>query len=50
MLETIYAGTPKTSFLKFGDWVRMEILSSTGQSIFGEINQRIESYSMESKS
>ena len=42
MLETISKGKPETPFLQFGDKIKMEMLSSEGQSIFGALEQTIE--------
>lgn len=39
MIETIRDGKPATSFMKFGDHVKMEMLDAEGQSIFGAIEQ-----------
>lgn len=44
MYETIEGGAPKTSFLKFGDKVRIEMNDATGNSIFGVIEQTVERY------
>jgi fumarylacetoacetate (FAA) hydrolase len=41
MLEQIEQGKPITSFLKFGDRVRIEMLDSAGKTIFGAIDQRV---------
>jgi fumarylacetoacetate (FAA) hydrolase len=41
MIETIESGKPITPFLKFGDVVRIEMLDSSGQSIFGAIEQTV---------
>jgi fumarylacetoacetate (FAA) hydrolase len=41
MLETIEQGRPVTSFLSFGDRVRIEMFDATGHSIFGAIDQRV---------
>jgi fumarylacetoacetate (FAA) hydrolase len=41
MLEIIAGGKPTTSFLKFGDCVRIEMCDRDGHSIFGAIEQRI---------
>ncbi|NNE86756.1 MAG: hypothetical protein HKN27_01665 [Silicimonas sp.] len=41
MVETILNGAPRTPFLQTGDRVRMWMEDETGQSIFGEINQRV---------
>ncbi len=43
-IETIEAGAPTTSFLKFGDQVRIEMLDSNGDSIFGAIDHCVERY------
>jgi fumarylacetoacetate (FAA) hydrolase len=44
MLETIEHGEPKTPFMRFGDHVRIEMLDSGGESVFGAIDQRVEPY------
>jgi fumarylacetoacetate (FAA) hydrolase len=44
MLEIIAGGEPETSFMQFGDTVRIEMLDAQGSSIFGAIEQRIERY------
>ena len=41
MLETIDDGSAKTSFLRFGDTVRIEMTDDSGRSIFGTIEQRV---------
>ena len=41
-VETLTYGEPKTSFLKFGDRVRIEMKDGDGQSIFGAIEQTVE--------
>ena len=41
MLETVQTGAPVTPFLRFGDRVRIEMLDSRGQSIFGAIEQQV---------
>jgi fumarylacetoacetate (FAA) hydrolase len=41
-IETIDTGAPKTSFMKFGDRVRIEMVDATGASIFGAIDQVVE--------
>lgn len=41
MLETIDNGEPQTSFLKFGDRVRVEMFDADGNSIFGAIDQAV---------
>ncbi|NHZ35121.1 fumarylacetoacetate hydrolase family protein [Massilia rubra] len=44
MYETIEHGAPKTSFLKFGDSVRIEMFDAAGASIFGAIDQTVTVY------
>lgn len=44
MIETINDGKPATSFMKFGDRIRIEMLDSDGQSIFGAIDQDVQKY------
>ncbi|MER8439258.1 fumarylacetoacetate hydrolase family protein [Mesorhizobium sp. M1312] len=44
MIETIEAGEPITSFLRFGDTIRIEMKDRTGHSIFGAIEQKVEKY------
>lgn len=44
MYETIESGAPKTSFLKFGDQVRIEMLDAGGKTIFGRIEQTVARY------
>ncbi|WP_341501491.1 fumarylacetoacetate hydrolase family protein [Gallaecimonas sp. GXIMD4217] len=44
MLETIDQGAPQTSFMKFGDKVRIEMFDKDGSSIFGAIDQTIVKY------
>lgn len=41
-VETLRDGKPSTPFMKFGDTVRIEMLDSDGDSIFGAIEQRID--------
>lgn len=41
MLETIAGGKPSTSFMRFGDSVRIEMRDANGRSIFGAIDQTI---------
>ncbi|NVK18858.1 MAG: fumarylacetoacetate hydrolase family protein [Methylocystaceae bacterium] len=45
MIETIEHGAPKTSFMKFGDTIRIEMNDKNGQSIFGAIDQKVVQYS-----
>lgn len=44
MIETIETGAPVTSFLRFGDTVRIEMHDAAGHSIFGAIEQTVEPY------
>lgn len=44
MYETIETGQPQTSYMKFGDSVRIEMFDGQGDSIFGAIEQRVEQY------
>lgn len=44
MLETLRDGKASTPFLRFGDRVRIEMLDEKGNSIFGAIEQTVESY------
>ena len=41
MLEIIADGKPSTSFMKFGDTIRIEMFDLHGDSIFGAIEQKI---------
>ena len=41
MIETIKSGKPETSFLRFGDTVRIWMDDSGGRSIFGMIDQTV---------
>ena len=40
--EEILHGTPRTSWLRFGDRVRIEAFDASGASVFGAIDQAIE--------
>jgi fumarylacetoacetate (FAA) hydrolase len=44
MLEIIADGKPSTSFMKFGDTIRVEMFDLQGASIFGAIEQTIKQY------
>ncbi|MCE7628190.1 fumarylacetoacetate hydrolase family protein, partial [Vibrio fluvialis] len=44
MIETIRDGQPATQFMKFGDTIKLDMLDSDGQSIFGSIEQRVVQY------
>ncbi len=41
MIETIQQGKPLTSFMKFGDSVKIEMFDKNGVSIFGQIAQTV---------
>ncbi|MFN9966182.1 MAG: fumarylacetoacetate hydrolase family protein, partial [Lysobacteraceae bacterium] len=41
-IETLRDGKPSTPFMSFGDVVRIEMLDAEGRTIFGAIEQRIE--------
>ncbi|MES2104001.1 MAG: fumarylacetoacetate hydrolase family protein [Pseudomonadota bacterium] len=40
-LEMIAGGEPQTSFMKFGDTIKIEMLDKNGKSIFGAIEQSV---------
>ena len=44
MLETLDRGKPHTSFLHFGDRVRIEMKLPDGGSVFGAIDQKVRQY------
>ena len=44
MLEILEHGKPVTSFLDFGDEVKIEMLDRNGKSIFGAIDQKVVEY------
>ncbi len=44
MIETIENGKPATSFMQFGDRIRIEMNNTAGESIFGAIDQVVEKY------
>ena len=44
MIETIENGKPSTSFMQFGDRIRIEMNDANGASIFGTIDQVVEKY------
>lgn len=44
MIETINNGKPSTSFMKFGDTIKIEMNDKAGNSIFGKIEQKIVQY------
>lgn len=41
MIETIETGAPETSFMRFGDRIRIEMKNGEGGSIFGAIEQEV---------
>jgi fumarylacetoacetate (FAA) hydrolase len=43
-IETIQSGAPKTSFMKFGDHIRIEMCDASDASIFGSIEQTVVKY------
>lgn len=43
-LEMIANGTPTTSFMQFGDSIKIEMLDKNGKSIFGAIDQSVVEY------
>jgi len=43
-IETINDGKPSTSFMRFGDRIRIEMNDANGASIFGTIDQVVEKY------
>ena len=42
VVEQVEQGEPKTPFLRFGDRVRLEMRTPSGESIFGAIDHRVE--------
>jgi fumarylacetoacetate (FAA) hydrolase len=44
MIETSESGSPQTSFMKFGDRIRIEMHDGQGESIFGTIEQTVVRY------
>jgi fumarylacetoacetate (FAA) hydrolase len=43
-IETIIEGKPSTSFMQFGDRIRIEMNDANGESIFGTIDQVVTKY------
>ncbi len=41
MIETIRDGKPKTPFMQFGDKIKIEMLDTSGNNIFGTIEQQL---------
>lgn len=48
MIETINTGGAKTSFMKFGDTIKIEMNDANGKSIFGSIEQQVSKISSQS--
>ena len=42
MIETLKHGEPRTPFLKHEDRIRIEMQDATGASVFGAIDQRVD--------
>jgi fumarylacetoacetate (FAA) hydrolase len=42
MIETIQDGKPTTPFMQFGDTIQIEMFDKDGNSIFGQISQKVE--------
>jgi fumarylacetoacetate (FAA) hydrolase len=40
-LEMIESGKPQTAFMRFGDTIRIEMVGTDGQSVFGAIEQTV---------
>jgi fumarylacetoacetate (FAA) hydrolase len=40
-IELVDTGKPVTSYMKFGDRVRIEMLDADGRTIFGAIDQKV---------
>jgi fumarylacetoacetate (FAA) hydrolase len=40
-IELVDVGEARTGFMKFGDTIRIEVLTTLGDSVFGAIDQRI---------
>ena len=40
-IETMADGAPKTTFMKYGDTIRIEMKGSDGTSVFGAIEQTV---------
>jgi fumarylacetoacetate (FAA) hydrolase len=49
MLETIDNGEASTSFMKFGDKIKIEMLDHDKESIFGSIDQQVVQYQLENR-
>lgn len=44
MIETIEKGSPETSFMRFGDRIRIEMNDAQGRPLFGAIEQSVTKY------
>ncbi len=44
MLETIKNGSPSTEFMNVGDTIKIEMLDSAGQNLFGTISQKVKNW------
>jgi fumarylacetoacetate (FAA) hydrolase len=44
MLETINQGEAKTPFMQFGDRIKIEMLNTNQENIFGAIDQTVSQY------
>jgi len=49
MIEKIDTGEIKTTFLKFGEQVKIEVLDAAGTSVFGSIEQKLVQYAYRKK-
>jgi fumarylacetoacetate (FAA) hydrolase len=47
MIETIEDGAPKTPFMQYGDRVKIDMVDSSGKSIFGAIEQQVVPYQVQ---
>lgn len=43
-IETLTHGMPKTSYLRFGDRLRIDMLNASGDTIFGSLEQTVEPF------
>jgi fumarylacetoacetate (FAA) hydrolase len=48
ILEKMEGGEAKTSFMKFGDTIRIEMKNAAGENIFGAIDQTVREYNRKS--
>ncbi len=49
MLELMQTGKPQTSFMHFGDRIRIEMLDAQGNTLFGAIDQTVQHYRKETE-